>query len=528
MLQRRRRIGRQRSRGTVMVLFAMITVVLLGMLALVIELGTVRVGRERMQAASDAAALEVLRERDYVRETLGTDDAAVRDHDRRSRNRLMASWPFAGENLVQAYANSAEGAGAYVTLETQVDPGDNPLNRGLVLGAVGSSVPFLQTNYLGDVGLGSGVNAKYGDIVSGSFTGHEAGAQVGYDGNPIRREQSSYDRVDFTPADPGSAPFADSVLVRMRRTRPFGQSSTSPWSDLDEQSSISSSGYTMPLLFGLGTLFSSQNPADGYSVRHHGIPLRSTSIAQARPAVRVGVAGDSNLGVEWAVGAAPIWMDYREWIYDGGSWSYDAATRQSSIVIRVRPSAGYEYVVPLHDSLVWGSLRAPTASQVGDDADLEVLVPDPQPGTDDANFDPGFWSRTECYVPLFFPVPTGPNGEAERRVCGFGRVRIEPGEDPQGGNGDSEEGDIFILVTKLANTRSPEQPWIAPRNASAVFDGEQPSIVYPSNPSRDWEDLIERLHELPPPIPNSMEPGGVATFNPHVPEARVYAPALVR
>jgi len=526
MVPRQRRVGRERSRGTVMVLFAMITVVLLGMLALVIELGTVRVGRERMQAASDAAALEVLRERDYVRPSLGTEDAAVRDHDRRSRNRLMASWPFAGENLVQAYANSVEGAGSYVTLDTQVDPGNNALNRGLVLGQAGSSIPFLQTNYMGDVGLGSGVNAKYGDIVSGSFTGHDPGAQIGYDGNPIRREQSGYDRVDFTPADPGSAPFADSVLVRMRRTRPYGQSSTSPWSGLDEQASVSSTGYTMPLLFGLGTLFSSQNPADGYSVRHHGIPLRSTSIAQARPAVRVGEARP-DLGVQWAVGAAPISMDYREWIYDGGSWSYDPNTRESSIVIRVRPD-NYEYVVPLHDSLVWGSLRTPAASQVGDEVELDELTPNPLPDGTDGNFDPEFWSRTECYVPLFFPVPTGPNGQAERRVCGFGRVRIEPGEEPPNAPPDSEEGDIFILVTKLANTRSPEQPWMAPRNASAVFDGEQPSIVYPSNPTRDWEDLIGWLHELPAPIPNSSEPGGVASFNPHVPEARVYAPALVR
>ena len=498
-----------------MVLFAMITVVVLGRLALVIEMGLARHGRQRMRDAADGAALEVLRERDWVRPELGAVSPAVRDHDRRARNRLLASWPFAGEALAQAYADSEEGAGAFVSLQA----GQGELGAGQLLGGTGSSIPVLRTNYQGQVGSGQALNAPHGDIVSGTFTGHEPGAPVGYGDNPLWKENGTYGRVDFAPAAAVEAPFADSVLVRLRRTVPLHASGPGPWSSLDVQDDVSSSGATMPLLFGLGSLFSGADPSSGYSVRHHGLPLRATSIASSRPAVRVGVARP-DLGPAWAVGAAPLAFDRREWAYTGGSWVHDPATGTSSITIRIRPPE-YEFVVPLHDSFVAGYLRRPTSAQVGDELVLGDLQPDSGPGGVDSNLTEAFWAREECYVPLFYPYWAGT--ATERRICGFGRMRIEPGEDP--GDPTAQEGDIFIRLTKLVNARSPGQPWIAPRNASAVFDGDQPPVIEPLGIDR-WPDLLELLQEAPAPATGSD--GSVTATNPHVPDALVHAPALVR
>jgi hypothetical protein len=509
MNTRPRRTPRERARGTVLVLFAMITVVVLGLLGLVIEMGIARHGRQRMRDAADAAALEVLRERDWVRPELGAAAPDVRDHDRRARNRLLASWPFAGEALADSYTASEAGAGAFVSLAA----GEGELGAGQLLAGTGSSVPVLETNYQGAVGGGAAVNAPHGDIVSGAFTGHEPDAPVGVDDNPVWREDGDYGRVDFQPASAGDAPFADAVLVRLRRTVPLHSGGTNPWSPLDVQAGVSSSGATMPLLFGLGSLFSGSDPGAGYSVRHHGLPLRATSIASSRPAVRVGVARP-DLGPEWAVGAAPLSFDLREWVWKEGSWAFDEATGAAAITIRIRPPY-YEFVVPEHDSNVAGYLRRPTEIQVGDRILLGDLQPDPGPGGVDQNLDESFWAREECYVPLYWPYANGVS--ADRIVCGFGRVRIEPGEDT--GTAGTEEGDIFIRVTKLPNERSPGHPWIAPRNASAVFDGDQPAALEQFGVDL-WPDVIQRLFASPAPLT-----GGA---NPHVPDARVHAPALVR
>jgi len=51
---------RQRRRGTVLVYFAMLSVILLGMAALVIDVGIAIVTRRQMQTAVDAAAIAAL------------------------------------------------------------------------------------------------------------------------------------------------------------------------------------------------------------------------------------------------------------------------------------------------------------------------------------------------------------------------------------------------------------------------------------------------------------------------------------
>lgn len=513
MVPRRRRVGRRSARGTVMVLFAMVSVVLLGMLALIIELGIARNGRERMMAASDAAALEVMRERDFVHPALGSDDPFLRDQDRRLRNRLMASWPFAGDGLEQSYSETPEGAGTYFTLESELDPEDNPMNRGLVIGESGSSIPVLQAN--------EGGNLKHGDIVSGRFTGHDSGSPVGYGGNPIHREGGDYDRVDFQPASSAEAPFADSVLVRMRRTVPYGGQGTSPWSVLDVQGGVSSSGYTMPLLFGLGTPFTAQDPSGGYSVRHHGLAMRATSIAQARPAVRIGVgSSEPGFGEEWRVGAGPIAIRRAEWNLDS-PWQSDTFQGQATFSALVRLETDYSMVSIDHDSQILAFLQPIRPWQVGDAIYQDSLQPT---GPQDANLEEAYWQTDECFAPLYLfgldDQPGSNNDISEYHACGFVRVALVPAEQPS-----DEEPGIYLKVFKLTNTLTPGEPWIASRNAGAAFDGHQPSLVFPQTvggdgflAGKEWSDLVQVLFDDP-----------VGDSGPHIiPGSRVYAPALVR
>jgi len=485
-----------------MVLFALVVVVILGTIGLVIEVGTVRVTRERMQSAADSVALEVLRERDLVVDV--DHDAFDRDRTRRERNRRFASWTFANE-ISDSYTGDEQGAGPYIDLEsTAADP--DPVDRSLMLREVGHGVPVLETNYDGG---GTVLNEKYGDIVSGEFTPHEGGVS----GNPIYREAADYTRLDFTPAGSEDAPMADSVLVRLRRTVPH-IAGGGPWNDVQED--VSSSGWTLPLVFGLGSTFMAGDPGAEYSIRHHGLPLRATAIAEARPAVRIGEARP-DLGDEWAVGAGPFAMWFSEWDSDATFNKYDSGTGRISADLRVRPPS-YEIVSINHDSFVSGYLYPKQASQVGDPVYLDSLTPDIQSDGTDANLLPEFWAVEECYIPLYLRG-AGSGQAQEQHICGFGRVLLEEIPPPDEYN-NAETGDLFMRVTKLPNELSPDQPWMAARNASAIFDGTQHEDLFP-NYELGWGDLIDALFRLSP-----VPPPGTLPWD--IPDARVYAPAHAR
>ena len=484
-----------------MLLVAMLVIVILGTIGLVIELGIARVNRNRMQSAADSTALEVLRERDYLPPGGENFDPVSRDHSRRDRNRHVASWVFADEVLTD-YGTQTEGPGSYIKMSSAYGTSGNPMNRGLVVEEVGYDIPILQTNYNGEPGNGSsGISDPGGDIVAGHFKGHDDGVPVGHGGNPIHREDSDdYSRFDFEmPSSPEAAPFADSVLVRLRRTSPYGQEGTSPFS-MDDVPGARSTGYTMPLLFGLGTTFLSKEPGDGYSVRHHGLALRATSIAQARPAVRIGAPGGPGTPPEWAVGAGPIVIRLAFWENDA---TFEDIDGEVAADVRLRPN--HELETLGDDDFLFGYLYPKDASQVGDEVNPDALESDAQ------YLEPAYWEVDECYVPIYLRAVQG----GELHVTGFGRVRIEEIETPAG---QTDEDGPFLRVTKLKNSMSPGEPWLAPRNASATFDGRQPAVVFPSANNRDWNSLIEKLYILP-------EVGEGAPF---LRDARVYAPAHVR
>ena len=251
------------------------------------------------------------------------------------------------------------------------------------------------------------------------------------------------------------------------------------------------------------------DPGAEYSIRHHGLPLRATAIAEARPAVRIGEARP-DLGDEWAVGAAPLVLRWAEWNHPS-TFELDSGSDRYSAILRLRPPS-YEIVAVYHDSNVAAFLYPVQAAQVGDLIDSDALEPAIQSDGSDANLEEEYWAVGECFLPLYL------TGNAhEWRVCGFGRVFIERVPDSPDFP-HHEDGDVYMRVIKLSNDLAPGQPYIAPRNASAVFDGTQPSDVFASIESKSWDDLIDALYQTESPVG-----GGQYVF-----ESRVYAPAHAR
>jgi hypothetical protein len=202
-------------------------------------------------------------------------------------------------------------------------------------------------------------------------------------------------------------------------------------------------------------------------------------------------------------------MHWGEWISDS-TFEEEGSTGTYSAILRIRPPS-YEFVSVKHDSNVAGYLYPKQPAQVGDVVDPLSLEPNYEGGLD-LNLDSDYWGVEECYLPLYFRGLVA-GGGLEFHICGFARVKIDE-VDPPPDYDNAETGDLFMRMTKIPNSMSPGKPWLAPRNASATFDGTQPAVVFP-NSSPTWESLLTQLYLL----------GGDPYY---VSESRVYAPAHAR
>ncbi len=243
--------------GYVLILVVISLVAMLGMAALVIDLGMARLAGRQMQAAVESAAIEGIRWRD---------DPALPPEERERAWRQRAS-RRAGEHFddnLLADESDPLNFGAGSVLELQGGAGDPSLAASQLL--VVPALPVYKPRRADDQpGLETNAdNLAHGDIVAGDYA----------DGPSA--EATDYSRDDFDPASADPA----AVLVRMRRTNDFA--------GLDRQPGVSSAGPSLPLLFGRATFLAPADPGAGYSVRHHGFTVRRTSIAEARPAVHVG------------------------------------------------------------------------------------------------------------------------------------------------------------------------------------------------------------------------------------------------
>ena len=293
---------------------ALIAFALCGLLSLVVDIGYARLTQGQMQSAADAAALEGLRQR----------DVGVRN----PVTGVTVNDPFASDCLRRAAANRI----VRRTFDDNFDPIDGDPGYQFGAGPVVdltdgvTSVHALQTIsvpdphvYKPDPQLNQ-QNQVYGDMVSGRFcyTSDPVPSEGGtYELQDIvcdepQRGTGTYSRNDFNPnlTSPGvpaalsECPAPDDVpptpwplggtgtlstvndsafLVRLRRSNDF--------QDLSGQMepSVGSSGPSLPLTFGMGTTIHGDNPDSDYSVRRDGLTVRATAIADARPALHLGV-----------------------------------------------------------------------------------------------------------------------------------------------------------------------------------------------------------------------------------------------
>lgn len=127
-------------------------------------------------------------------------------------------------------------------------------------------------------------NNPEGDIVRGK-----------YSGDLDHQEDANYSRVDFNlnPDEIGEQP--DAVLVRLRRT---GETPIE---------GVSSSLPRIPYLFRRGVAYDESTQA--------GVAIRATAIAQARPALAVGVPLSNEVDEQSIPGAAPWAISISAWLH---------------------------------------------------------------------------------------------------------------------------------------------------------------------------------------------------------------------
>ena len=264
-----------------------VAMLLFGCLALgglVIDLGLAVLTQGQMQAVADPAALEGLRLRDAV----DLDGQPIGDVGRRQAAVQMAALVF-DDDLDPLAAPTQPllqlGAGPNLILSD----GITDLNASQLISLPDQRTyrPVLELN---------AANQAHGDLVAGAFTPAVP-----------PNETNAYARNDFTPSDQAGSATAPAFLARLRRTNNFD--------GLDNQEGISSSGAALPLLLGHGSMTPIANPdnPNGYNFRRHGFTVRATALADARPALRVGLPQPATATLPPLAGATPFALDQGFW-----------------------------------------------------------------------------------------------------------------------------------------------------------------------------------------------------------------------
>ena len=269
--RRRGRAGRRRRerRGVVLVLFAMLTFVVLAIAALTIDLGMARLTQLEMQGAVNSAALEGLRFRDNnpwdpatVSAQGTTVGAQELDTDRRQAASAVVTQIFTDDTV----NGITFGAGPVVQLSGGVGDPSLAAAKSFQISSQPDQNFYKPSRSDGTPGLE--LNAGYpqpinGDMVSGNYGSMSASNTAA--GVPVA-EGTNYSRADFQPDPAGESPGSSTYvanngafLVRMRRT--ISTNFPSGLSGVDLESGVSSSGPTVPLLFGLGSVIQQQSGA---------------------------------------------------------------------------------------------------------------------------------------------------------------------------------------------------------------------------------------------------------------------------
>ncbi len=414
-------MSRTRDQGGFLLLqVAFFLLVLMGLAALVIDMGIARATQGFMQSSADAASLDGLRYRD-----VNLEDRADSDLQRRMLASRAASLVH-DEDLDLDTAPQAYLLGAGPQIETGVGGIDDPAG-GLLVG---------RDPYLPGLALNEVENAVHGDLVAGEFLALDPAAP----GNPNwHQEPGSYVRQDFQASSAADAPQANAFLARLRRSNDT--------LGLDRLAGVSTAGPTLPFLFGLGSgVLSSERP-DLYDPRRDGITVRATAIADARPVVAAGLARDGILGVAQVALENTIPGQTRVLSFDDVSWRTDLLT------------GGLFEVVVFADGSISGTPAGPSPAAAGMAQPAAGLLrvgasalSAPRGAVTPALIFGGL--EGVLYTALYVPSAAPPFAT----LTGFGAVRIDSallGTDTAG------QPSLTLSGVKLESL-------IAPENASAI------------------------------------------------------------
>lgn len=319
MNPRRLTTAHDRQRGTVTLQFAMFAFGFFALAAVVVDMRIDMLTQQRMQDATDFAALEGMRYRDRFGDT-----------DRRQRTRESIE-EFFDDDFTPSNGDAiGMGAGPLISL-VGGDPESNA--NALIVVDPNNRVyhPVPQTNF---------PNQPHGDLVAGVYLG----------GAATHEEFADYSRTDFNPSASGNGVGAISqaqpnFLVRLRRTNDL--------LGLDDIPGVSQSAPPIPLLFGLGSLVQ-RTPGQAYNPRTDGITVRSTSIGGARRAVTAAGPGPAF--------GFPALQNF-VLLAPGGGALWDSLGVNASITLQ-RSAAG-TLTEPPPSSTVWGRFAENPATSNG-------------------------------------------------------------------------------------------------------------------------------------------------------------------
>jgi hypothetical protein len=252
--------------GYTLVFFALMTFVLLGFAALLIDLGFARLTHRQMQTAVDSAALEGLR---------WQNDGPALGIDPRQQASNMVAEVFSSDLNPTDPDPMNFGAGPVVTFSGSSQglvPGPTIVIPGVWPVPPPPGYPVykpVQSNGTPGLELNNG-NQTNGDLVTGVYSGNSAYVSAA-GGTTTVDEDANYDRRDFSPTTSGTTAF----LARMRRTDSGGIVGS-----LDDTAGVSSSSSPLPWLFGWGTMMQ-VNSGTGTRPQWQGITVRGTAIAAA-------------------------------------------------------------------------------------------------------------------------------------------------------------------------------------------------------------------------------------------------------
>lgn len=375
---RRRKSPATPRKGNVLIMFALLAFAMMGLAALVIDMGIARLTQQQMQSAVDSAALDGLRWRDQVADSLLIANTGIQQQlmaagyssppstPYAANDSSWQTWLMGARSLVQGNATVREqirrqlaSDAVALAFDDNLDPTDGDLfqygagpivrltggigdpslagSQLMSLAAAPSARVYKPVRSDGTPGLElNSDDAAEGDMVQGTF-GINSAFETNNSGS-LSDEVGDYERRDFTPGSGGAT--SDSYLVRMRRTNDF--------LGLDNVPGVSSSGPSLPFLFGRGSLMTKDsdpllNP-QGYSPRRDGMSVRATAIASVGsaplsstgPTARVGnvlVAGPTfpagtfgNGGLSGAVtGTVPFAVNSSNWPVTSGIYNVDTS-----------------------------------------------------------------------------------------------------------------------------------------------------------------------------------------------------------